>query len=552
MRPITKLVLVCALLLIGFIDIFIYLNAQLYFRAEDSDNLETKIQMLEKANRVYPWNDRVFYALGKAYFTSSIEGLSRGLDCVPLIQNSSKSFNRALRLNPADPFCHFYYAQALLYEELLSDASENLVFQELKSAAQLAGENREIYFEVGKKLFARWNYLTDEDRTYVQEILEKALEANSVGRFSELMRVWQMNTRDVSILESIMPENPLVYRLFGAYLGEKSFSLKDRHRILSQADYLQYQEAKRFFELGMREYEFSDLQEAEKLFYYCLGSLYKIRFFHKLSGKFPFADSDFRYLFKSSNYQLARCKIESDGELEEIYEYLQSYLDVEEDKNSLREFESYLVKNKLSNISIQVHLLSKLGRYQEIVKIGNRLLDETSIMPDLSDESWRRIFCVLGEAYQKEGNLLGAATFYERSLSIDSADIQTLRKLRQVYADLNDVKKVLEVDNKINREKGLREWIFTDWIIDKDVYFSKSFHLEGEKLLIELYFQPVKEDKIPLISVELNGEVVWDSYLEKDIVAFEIEPVAGKNIVRIWANTHPFILEKIVFRSPVL
>jgi len=548
MRPIQKLVLVGVLFFVGLIDIFIYLNVHLYYRAEDSNDLETKIQILERANRVYPWNDRVFYELGKAYFTSSIEGLIEGLDCVSLIQNSSESFNRSLQLNPANPFCHFYYAQSLLYENLLIPASENRIFKEFKSAAQLAGENRELCFEAGKRLFARWKDLTNKDRVFVLEILKKTLERMPVQKFSQLMRAWEMNIRDVGILEKFMPEDPQVHRLCGAFLGEKSFPLSDRHKMLSKADFLQLKEAERLLESGKREYNSSRLDEAEKLFVFCLGSLYKIRFFHKLSGQYTFADSQFQYLFKSVNYYLARCIIESDGRLGEILEYIHGYLDLEEDDNKLREFESYLAQHEFFSISIQVHLFYKLGRYQDLVNIGDRLHEGTFDMPDLNNEYLRRIFIFIGEAYQRKGQLLEAATFYERSIQIDPSDLLTLMKALQVYSDLSQEENILEVDKKIRKAERSKVRIFPDRIISHDSEFSQSFYFDGANVMMELNFQAVLVDKSTLITVELNREVVWDNYLEEDIVSIEIKPVPGKNTIQIKANTFPFALKKLVFK----
>ena len=45
----------------------IYCNFHLYNRARKIEINEKKIEILEKANKIYPYNDLVFYELGKAY-----------------------------------------------------------------------------------------------------------------------------------------------------------------------------------------------------------------------------------------------------------------------------------------------------------------------------------------------------------------------------------------------------------------------------------------------------------------------------------------------------
>jgi len=65
-----------AIALIAIIDISIYWNIHLYYRAErNTEDIDKKIKILERASQIYPSNGFVFYELGKAYFDLGIQNL---------------------------------------------------------------------------------------------------------------------------------------------------------------------------------------------------------------------------------------------------------------------------------------------------------------------------------------------------------------------------------------------------------------------------------------------------------------------------------------------
>lgn len=535
-----RIVSIAALFAAGLVNIIVFWNSHLFYRAEDLTDLDKKIKVLQEANEIYPWNDRCHYELGKAYFASCIQNLSEGLEGGGLIQNSSESFGRSLRLNPASPFSHFYYAQSLLFENILTPSSDDRFYKEFKSAARLAGENREIMYQVGKKLLVCWNDLTDEDKDLVLNILKSALERKPVDKFPALLSIWEMNVKDVAAIERIIPENPEIYRRFGSFLGEKSFSLDDRQRILAQADFLQIESSKRLLDSGEREYESSRIGAAMRLFQYSLGGLLKIRFFHELSGKHPFSDAEFLHLFKSANLGLWKCFVESNGNLEESRKYLDRYLDVEKDIDALRDFEAYIRTHEIEDRSIQIQLYHRQGRYQEIVNLGDQWNPEES-----------RDLYILGDSHQKIGKLDEAVAFFERAIEADPRNLQALLKIRQLYRDLEEYEKVRTLDGEIEHVLTQNETIIVDRTITRDSKFSRSVIFEGEARHMDLFFRKNLGDKSTLVTMELNGRVIWDDYLAGEKISLEIKPELGRNTLRVLTVNYPFVLEKIVFETLV-
>ncbi len=76
MNILKRIAFILALVVVGIVNILIYWNQHLYYKAERIEENEKKIEILERANKFYPSNDLVFYELGKAYFDLGIRSLN--------------------------------------------------------------------------------------------------------------------------------------------------------------------------------------------------------------------------------------------------------------------------------------------------------------------------------------------------------------------------------------------------------------------------------------------------------------------------------------------
>ena len=126
----TKIVLIVALVAIGVLDFLVYRSSDLYMQARRIAEPEVKIRMLQKANKIFPWNELVYYELGKTHFGMGIQSLNEGRDALFHVTESVKNLEHGIRINPASPFGHFYYAQSLLYENLLTQSENDRIFKE--------------------------------------------------------------------------------------------------------------------------------------------------------------------------------------------------------------------------------------------------------------------------------------------------------------------------------------------------------------------------------------------------------------------------------------
>jgi len=524
-----------ALVAIGGVDFLVYRSSDLYWKAQEIADSEMKIRVLQKAGKIFPWNHLVYYELGKTHFELGMQGLREGQDAGFHVRESVKNLERGIRLNPASPFGHFYYAQSLQYENLLTQSSRDRIFVEFFNAAKLAGENREILFDVGKRLLARWNVLKEEERTFVREILVTALQWKPVDKFPALLNLWHLNVGDVGVMESIMPEDPRIYRMFGNYLGEKSMCLEDRHRILSRADHLEFAIQKNLLTAGDRELNRSNWNEANKFFRWCLGNLPKIRFYHKLSGQYPLVDSEYQQLSKSANLGLARSILALGSGVEDAREYILAYLEIENDENSLNEFESTLAKYEISDTEICLLLYHKQGRYQEIVNVAGQICQAFSA---------KSLF-IIGNAHHRMEKQREAAAYFDRSLEMDAKNLQTLLQIREFYRNRYKQEETRKINDLIEKAVASNQKNFSDLVINKHKEYSWQFFFEGKDINMDLYFKRTYADQAPLITIEFNQEVVWDDFLEEERLSVPVKTVVGKNILRISAVNHSVVLKKM-------
>ena len=280
-----KFILLLAVILIGVIDILLYWNNHLYYRAQKTEDSKNKIKILERATQFYPSNDLAFYELGKAHFDLGIKNISDKAESGTHFEKSIKSFTRSIRINPASFFGHFRLAQSLLYKSYISPYFDASYHEEYKKAALLAGHNSQIFYEVGKVLLSRWPELSEEDREFNLEILRKIVRGKEREKLQTLMQIWAMNVKDYEVIEKILPQDAAVYRLYAQFLGEKSLSRDKRQGFLAEAEFMEFERAEDAHNAGQRELQYYRLKEAFNHFKSSLDIIGKTNFYQSFSNQ---------------------------------------------------------------------------------------------------------------------------------------------------------------------------------------------------------------------------------------------------------------------------
>ncbi|MBN1222582.1 MAG: hypothetical protein JXB23_05005, partial [Candidatus Aminicenantes bacterium] len=463
MSILKKAVLIAALLLIGLIDIFIYWNYHLYFRASKTGDPVEKAALLEKSNTYFPWNDLVFYELGKSYFDLGMERLDDPAAGGASLGKSVRSLKKSLWINPASPFAHLQLAQTLVNSELISLESGPAADEEFRKAAQLAGEDSQVFHEVGRIFLARWPALSDKDRDFTLDMLRKTLAKKDKERVELILSTWELNAGDYRIMDEVLPEDARVYRQYAEFLGEKSLSLEERHKYLARAEALEFAAAKELSRAGEIELSDSWYEEAYSQFRRALNSLRNIKFYHILAEEEFIVEEEFREFRKSLFLNLAKCRIEKGKSLDEWIGHLEQYLDAEDEGGRIDALERYLVDRRvipprsentfddIDRLAFELLLLEKRNKYSAVIDFGRALEGSFVVIPEDKKKSYARILQIVGNSLQKTGRLFDARDFYEKAAQIEPESLDILLGLRYCHERLNDDTKLLAVNAEIEK-----------------------------------------------------------------------------------------------------
>jgi len=547
-----KLLTLAVLGLIGFAAVCLYWNAHLYYRAKDLvEDPAGKVRLLEKANKFFPWNDLVHFELGRAYFELGNENLGRVGERDSDFRKGLRGFETSLRLSPGSLQTHFQMAQSLLYMTYLSLPVPIGYFEEYKKAAQLTGHNSPIYYEVGKVLFSRWPELSAREKDFTLDMLKKLLAPKNQEKLLTFLRIWEINVKDYSVLEKILPDDPGVERTLAEFLGERGLSLEERQKALSRAEYLEYMNAKNEFERGQRAFNYFQVGEASGRFSACLDILKKIKLYQTLIGQ-PLIDrKEYEDLLKTTHLYLAKCKIEETRKLDDAEPEIDAYLSLENQVSALGEFESFLKERgilteesalsvkSLKQMAFRLGLAFKQSRYRDIIGVGASLERSLLIVPDDMKADLVEILVVVGDAYQKLDYVYESEDSYTKALAIDPRNLDALIKLRKCYDRLNNAEKAGAIEERVQQVLSPREQLFKTLSVGKGQAYPMTLAFEAGRITLNLRFSNEEAVPEPLVSVDFNGLVIWDGYVGPRGLTLSVEAVTGPNTLVLRAVNRP-------------
>ena len=556
MHNFKRLIFVIVLIFIGLTDIFIYWNSHLYYKARRIGNAERKVQTLQRAYSVLPFNDLVYHELGKVYFEIATEDIANSEQRDANLQKSIQSFIRSIKLNPGYYQPHFHLAKSLMYQSYFSDVDID-IYDEYKKAANLTSFDRKAYFEVGRIFLSNWPDLSEQDRRFVVRILRDGIDSQE--KLLNILQIWAINFTDYDFMEQILPREPDSLRLYAQFLGERGLSLEERQNKLARAEYLEFNSAKDGFIRGERAYRSYRMKDALSRYQFSMDMLMRIKFFQNLTDQKLIDHSKFKDLQKLLYLGLAKTFIQLSRSLDEAKAYLHSYLELEEDAAKLDELESYLKqRNLLSDEAdfdakdinpfyFQIILDFKLSRFRGIVKKVVGLTENFISPPEVFKKDWVKLLQIIGDSNQKVDFMYDAEKFYNKALEIEPYNLETLYSMRKNYVKLNDIEKAGEVDKKIENLLAPKDIVIENSLIPKGRVFQYSFILDGKKIYLSLHFQGRQSKNMPLVTISLNDKVIWENYLEGEIFSFTANSTVGMNTLKIVPVSQAVQLQKIEY-----
>lgn len=556
-----KALILAALGLLGLAAVCSYANIHLYYAAKAmTDDPAARIRLLEKANRVFPWNDLVHFELGKAYFERGVEDLGNVISRDADLRRSFASFERSLRLDPGALQAHFQFAQSLLYMTYLSLPAPVSYFEEFKKSALLTGHNSQIFFEVGKVLLSRWTGLSPAERVFTSDILERMLAQKDKEKLASVLQVWDIDARDYALMDTILPDDPATLRLYARFLGEKALSVEARQKAISRAESLEYLTAEGEAEAGQRALDSFRTAEAVTHFSACLSILGNIKFYQALTGEILIDPKEYADLRRSAYLNLAKCRIEETRSLESAEPDLEAYLSLEDRSSAVGDLETFLKERSvlpaepalnakdLKPLVFQLRLSFRQNRYRDITRIGASLEQGLVFVPEAMKADLLETYEIIGDAFQKLDYIYEAERFYDKALAGRPGSLALLLKIRKGYERLNDEAGLQKADEAILAALTPAEQALGGVPVPKGTERAIPLVLEAGRIALDLAFEASGEGLGAVASLEFNGRVVWEDRVGPAGCTVKAEAATGTNSLVLGAVSAPVFPVRLAWR----
>jgi tetratricopeptide (TPR) repeat protein len=554
-----KTALIAALIAIAAVQTAVYWNARLLDQAkEETMDPAGKEKILELAGRVYPWNDQVWFELGKTLFDKGTGSLGDPNVRDAALARSVRCFLEGLRLNPGSAAAHFELAQSLEYMRYLSLPAPVSYFDEFKKAASLTGHNSQIYGEVGKVLLARGESLGPEERDFTLGILRKMLAGKDQEKLRDLLEVWYLHGQDEAMIEKVLPEDSGCLRVYARFLGEKSLSLEAREKALAKAESLDFLKARSELDQSQRSFEYFQGDDAPARLSTCLGLLESISFYQALGREELIDPKEFTELRKTAYLLLAKSQVDKTRSLSDPDHFLATYLALEDQPLAVGEFEKFLAERGLPGkdesasrprdlqaLAFELTLDFKQNRYRDITKAGELVEKGAVIIPEAGRAHYARILRLVGDSYMKLDDIYEAEEYYLKALAVGPEDLDGLLRLERCYDRLNDDQKTAEVRRRINTLLSPAEIDLGRRALEKGVPIRLGLVCDGSPLTLTVTFENLRPGSRPLLAAFFNGRVVREDFFEGGTLSFPVTPAAGTNSLVLETVNEPVALIRV-------
>jgi len=346
-------------------------------------------------------------------------------------------------------------------------------------------------------------------------------------------------------VEKVLPRDRTVYRQFAQFLGERSLDRAARIRFLSQAESLDFQDARNESAAGTNALQQFKLKEAEAHFRKALASLTGIVFYQSLVPQALIDPLEYQTLRKDIFLGLAKCRIEETRNLGSAVPDLRAYLALEERPSAVAELERFLKERgfmpdknaaapkDLVQTSFEALMSFKQNRFRDIVDVGLSLEQSFLVIPEAMRPEYARILELVGDSYQKLDFIYESNRFYDKARSIGGDNLALLLKVRRNFERLNDGNGLKAVHAEIAKILTPAEVRPASPTLAKGAAFGQGLVLDGGRAVLTLDFEAAAGEPKPLISIFLNGQIVWEDYLAESPLVLRQATGMGLNMLRI-------------------
>jgi hypothetical protein len=560
MSRLNKLLVITGLLVFILINAVLYWGQHLYYHADRESNEDRKMQLLQTSAEWVPFDAKVYLELGNMFHEKADRNLDEPAARTGNLELSIQNYRHSIRMNPGSYEAHYALGRALLYLSYLQPENHDF-FQEYWKAAQLTTFDNEIYFEIGRILFSLWTELADSQKSFTLDILNNVIQTKNNERLWRILQTWAANVMDYEVIEDILPETPSAYRMYARFLGERSLALENQQLRLAQAEYMEFEAAKVKFSQAQSDFRLYRLQPAANKYLDSNRMLQKIYFYQNLLPERSFIDAgEYGDLFKLSLLGVIQSTALQENTIEAVKEYFDRYLEIEDDPATLERLEEFFEEknwlelkpgseNNALRMYYRINLDYKQSRFREIAGLAHHADEMEYNYQEKFKDELQVIYRLIGDSYQKIDFLYDAVDYYRKALQLSPNDVKTLVQLRNSYLRLNNEEKLAEINAHIEKLMAPPEEIFENLKVMKNTEWRFPLLIEPGKVRIRISIFPENSVFAPLVSIYLNGEVVYEEYLENktsgSAVNFQVRLNSLQNDLRIIPVNQDVFIRKI-------
>ena len=192
-------------------------------------------------------------------------------------------------------------------------------------------------------------------------------------------------------------------------------------------------------------------------------------------------------------------------------------------------------------------LYFKQNKYRDIKNIGDLMQKSFVMVPEEEKLDYLTVMQRVAESHLITGNFYDGLEYYEKALAMDENNVATLLGLRRNYDRLNEESEVRRLDQRLEGLLSPRTIDLGDRTVAKGKMFVQPLILDGNQVHLNLEFGDIEEGSqvFPLVSVVMNGRVVWEDYLSGEAVSVAVETREVENRLEITPINRPVMLRQI-------
>jgi len=535
-----------AIVLAGALSVFVYLGERAADPAAAGGSSAD-----EKSGGSVPWlNDRLYHARGNALFKRGADRLTDVASRDSDFGGAYRNYLRSLALHPFSPTTHFDFGQLLQYLNALGSPVPERYFDEYRKAAVLSGTDTAIYFEVGKILLARWPGLSPDERRFAQEIIRTLLSRKSPWtgeRLDLFLNLWELNVREPAVLKRILPAEAEPLRRAAGFLGEKGIFLEARLTFLAEAERLDFRTASGEETEGRLALRTARPDEALQKYRAAKERLEGIRFYQSLAPDVrPVPEKEYRDLTRAVRLGILECRLAAaEPDPKVILDDVRVYLEAEDGVGAVADLESLLETRGLiekgsrpgfldfDRLSLSMELAFKQNKFREVVLTGQTLKQNLLVVPEDRRPAAGRMFELVGDAHQRLDDLYESSAFYEKAIELGAPAAVVRIKMRRNYERLNRTREIVALQARIDGGLTARETALGGTVWAAGEPYSAPLVLDETIYLLRVEFSDDLSASPLLVSVEANGRILSETFLESGSLEAEFPAQLGRNVIKI-------------------